>query len=182
LKDHGKTWEAVYERAHGPGFRWVHDSFGSNYRLTEPQAAIGRVQLRKLAAWTAARTANAAVLLEGLADLPVARVPAPPPDVVHAWYRFHFYLRPERLREGWSRDRVLQALQAEGAPCFAGSCSEIYLERAFDGTPHRPVARLPAARELGETSLVLLVHPTLGRPHMERIRDAVRKVLRAASR
>jgi hypothetical protein len=182
LKDHGKTWEAVYERSHGPGFRWVHDSFGSNYRLTEPQSAIGRVQLRKLSGWTVARTANACALAEGLADLPVARVPMPSPGVQHAWYKFHFYLRPERLREGWTRDRVLQALQAEGAPCFAGSCSEIYLERAFDATPFRPAARLPAARELGESSLVLLVHPTLGRPHMERIRDAVRKVLVAASR
>jgi len=182
LKDHGKSWEAVYERPHGPGFRWVHDSFGGNYRLTEPQAAIGRMQLAKLEHWVERRGVNAALLAKGLQDLPVVRVPQPPAGLQHAWYKFHFYLNPERLRPDWTRDRVLEAIQAEGAPCFAGSCSEVYLERAFDTTPFRPAERLPVARELGETSLVLLVHPTLERRHMERICDAARKVLVAASR
>ena len=44
FKDHGKSWEAVYERDHPPGFRWVHDSFGTNWRMTEMQAAIGRIR------------------------------------------------------------------------------------------------------------------------------------------
>jgi dTDP-4-amino-4,6-dideoxygalactose transaminase len=182
LKDHGKTWEAVYERAHGPGFRWVHDHFGSNYRLTEPQAAIGRVQLTKLERWVQTRGANAALLAAGLADVRLVRISMPPADVQHAWYKFHLFLRPELLGPGWTRDRVLESIQAEGVPCFAGSCSEVYLERAFDGTPFRPAERLPVARELGETSLVLLVHPTLEPPHLERICDAARRVLIAASR
>ena len=50
LKDHGKNLEAVHERAHSPGFRWVHDSFGSNWRMLEVQAAIGRISW---AAWPA---------------------------------------------------------------------------------------------------------------------------------
>lgn len=182
LKDHGKSLEAVYERTHGPGFRWVHDAFGSNYRLTESQAAIGRAQLRKLEDWVAQRTVNASLLAAGLQDLPLVRIPRLPADVQHAWYKFHFFLRPERLKPGWTRERVLEAIQAEGVPCFAGSCSEIYLEHAFDETSFRPAKRLPVARELGETSLVLLVHPTLGSRHMERIRDAARKVLLAAGR
>ena len=46
-------------------------------------------------------------------------------------------------------------------PCYQGSCSEVYLEKAFDNTGWRPAQRLPVARQLGETSLMLLVHPTL---------------------
>ena len=50
LKDHGKSYDAVYHREHAPGFRWLHESFGTNWRLTEIQSAIGRLQLRKLPA------------------------------------------------------------------------------------------------------------------------------------
>ena len=180
-KDHGKDWDAAHAVARVPLFRWVHHSFGSNYRLTEPQAAIGRRQLAKLDEWHRIRTAHAAIYLRELAALPGIRVPAPPAHVEHAWYKFYFFLRPERLRPGWTRDRVLEAICAEGIPCYAGSCSEIYLERAFDGLDARPATRLPVARELGETSLMLLVHPTLETRQVELVAAAVRKVVEAVT-
>src|SRR3546814_8980319 len=69
FKDHGKSWDAVYERAHPPGFRWLHESIGTNWRMLEMQAAIGRIQLRRMAEWTRARTANATILQIGRAHV-----------------------------------------------------------------------------------------------------------------
>lgn len=181
-KDHGKSWEAVYERAHPPGFRWVHESFGSNWRMLEMQAAIGRIQLRRMADWTARRTVNALRLKAVCEDFVSVRVPRTPPDVVHAWYKFYAFVRPEQLAEGWSRDRIIEAINAQGVPCYHGSCSEIYLEKAFDNTPWRPKERLPVARELGETSLMLLVHPTLTDAEVQKTCEVLKKVLEQATR
>jgi dTDP-4-amino-4,6-dideoxygalactose transaminase len=91
-------------------------------------------------------------------------------------------VRPEHLQGGWSRDRIVQAVLAEGVPLYHGSCSEIYLERAFDGTGLRPATRLPNARALGETSLMFLAHPTLSEGEVDRTCAAIAKVMAQASR
>ena len=181
-KDHGKSYEAVYEREHPPGFRWVHESFGSNWRMLEVQAAIGRVQLRKLPEWTALRRRHAARLEEALRPLPALRVPRVPEHLGHAYYRLYAYVRPEALASGWSRQRIVDEVVAAGVPCFSGSCSEIYLERAFRDAGLGPDARLPVARELGETSIALLVHPTLDEAAIERTAEVVAEVVGRATR
>ena len=178
-KDHGKCYDAVYNRPHPPGFRWLHESFGTNWRLTEMQSAIGRVQLRKLAEWTRKRQRNAAILTEGFPRVPALRLTCPPDTVGHAYYKYYAFVRPERLKNGWARDRVMNAVNAEGIPCFSGSCSEIYLEKAFDGM--RPAGRFPIARELGESSLMFLVHPTLSEADMFDTCAAVAKVFAEAA-
>jgi dTDP-4-amino-4,6-dideoxygalactose transaminase len=180
-KDHGKTMEAVYRRQHDPGYRWLHDRFGSNWRMTEMQAAIGRLQLRKLAAWSAARARNAQILIDALSRLSALRVPIPPPHSRHAWYKFHCYVRPNRLRSDWNRERVMCEISARGITCLSGSCSELYLEAAFSNHATRPATRLPIARDLGETSLTFLVHPTLTADDMHRICDVVKSVVNEAS-
>ena len=180
FKDHGKSFEAVYKRDHAPGFRWLHDSFGTNWRMTEVQAAIGRVQLRKLPEWCERRRANAQVLIDALTTAAGLRVPQPAPHSRHAYYRFYAYVRAERLRSSWSRDRIVSEVSAKGVPCFSGSCSEIYREKAFLETGFGPRAGLPVARELGETSVALLVHPTLDATHMSQAADVVRGVLAQA--
>ena len=247
-KDHGKSWAAVYEREHPPGFRWLHEGFGTNWRMLELQAVIGRIQLGRMADWTARRTAHAAALRAALAPFAgpggVVRVPWPDPslrggaadaaiqggasltaatgsprfarddgvlappahqasagvspspswrgaagDVAiqndgeatrHAGYKFYAYVRPENLAPGWSRDRVVAEIEALGVPCYQGSCSEVYLEKAFDGTPWRPAGRLPVARALGETSLMLLIHPTLTTAEIGRTCAAIAQVLARA--
>jgi len=182
FKDHGKSYDAVYRREHPPGFRWLHESFGTNWRMTEMQAAIGRAQLAKLPASIEARRRNARSLAAGLRDAPGLRVPEPPAHAHHAFYKFYAFLDLERLKPDWTRDRVMVEVASRGVPCFSGSCSEIYLERAFDADGLRPAERLPVARTLGETSLMLLVHPTLGESHMGRACDVVTDVLRQATR
>lgn len=161
FKDHGKSWEAIYEREHAPGFRWLHESFGTNWRMMEVQGAIGRIQLARMAEWTEARQANAKLIWSTASKLTGLRVPLIPADFGHAAYKCYVFVEPALLKSDWSRDRILNEVNARGVPCFSGSCSEVYLEKAFDGTGWRPEQRLPVARELGETSLMFLVHPTL---------------------
>lgn len=160
-KDHGKSYEAVYEREHAPGFRWLHESFGTNWRMTEMQAVIGRIQLKRMPQWQAQRLANAEAIWAAARQCPALRVPAVPEGSVHAAYKCYVFVKPELLQADWDRDRILAEIAARGVPSFSGSCSEVYLEKAFDGTDYRPAEPLPVARELGETSLMFLVHPTL---------------------
>jgi dTDP-4-amino-4,6-dideoxygalactose transaminase len=181
FKDHGKSYDAVYKRPHPPGYRWLHESFGTNWRLTEMQSAMGRILLRRLPQSIQSRRALASLLTERFCRIPALRVTIPPADTIHSYYKYYVFLRSERLREDWSRQRVIEAIHAEGVPCFSGSCSEIYLERAFPEAL-RPPERLPVARELGETALMFLVHPTLSESDMQDTADAVEKVLACATR
>lgn len=194
-KDHGKSYAAVYERDHPPGFRWLHESIGTNGRMTEMQAAIGRLQLRYMADWSAARTANALAIREALLPLAgesgVVRVPelgcsACPAfgcdtcSCVHAYYKYYAFIRPENLANGWSRDRIVTEVNSCGVLCYTGSCSEVYLERVFDNTGFRPKQRLPVAKELGETSLMFLVHPTLTPAEIKDTCNVIHEVLEKA--
>ena len=182
FKDHGKSWEAVYEREHPPGFRWVHESFGTNWRLTEIQSAIGRIQLRRLAEWSAARRSNAEALAETCRPYASIRVPSVPTHVDHAYYRLFLFVRPEKLGPGWSRDRMVEAIKAKGIPCYPeGICPEIYREAAFVGTGYRPAERLPNARTLGETSLTFLVHPTITEAQMKAVCEGLGAVVEEAT-
>jgi dTDP-4-amino-4,6-dideoxygalactose transaminase len=182
FKDHGKNFDAVYKRQHPPGFRWLHESFGTNWRLTEMQSAIGRIQLRRLEGWVDSRRRHAFVLNEAFGAIPALRLTLPSEEIFHSYYKYYVFVRPDRLRDGWDRDRIMNAIAAEGIPCFSGSCSEIYLEKAFIGAGFGPVERLPVAKELGETSLMFLVHPTLSNDDMHDTVRAVEKVMIAASR
>ncbi|SFO80037.1 DegT/DnrJ/EryC1/StrS family aminotransferase [Pseudomonas borbori] len=180
IKDHGKSWEAVYERQHAPGFRWLHESFGTNWRMMEVQAVIGRIQLQRMPVWQAKRLANAERIWSSARALAGLRVPAVPADVTHAAYKCYVFVEPASLKAGWDRDRILNEISARGVPCFSGSCSEVYLEKAFDDTGWRPVECLPVAKELGETSLMFLVHPTLTEAEIERTCDVLAQVMREA--
>lgn len=183
FKDHGKSWEAVYERNHPSGFRWLHESFGTNWRMLEMQAAIGRIQIRHLPDWTAARTRNAERIAETARRYPGAiRVPMPRAQDTHAYYRLYAYVRPEGLNAGWDRDRIVAEVTARGIPLFQGICSEVYLEKAFSGTDLAPPERLPVARELGETSLMFLTHPTLTDSDLDRVCATLDEVMRDAAR
>lgn len=180
-KDIGRSYDAVFHRQHPPGFRWITESFGTNWRLTEMQSAIGRIQLRKLADWTARRRAHAARLAEGLAGLPALRVPVPSVDVGHAYYKFYAFVKPSLLAAGWNRDRIMEAINAQGIPCTVGSCSEIYREKAFTDRGWGLSERLPVARELGETSLMFMLHPTLPDAAMDATAAVVRDVMSQAT-
>ncbi|WLP95232.1 DegT/DnrJ/EryC1/StrS aminotransferase family protein [Psychrobacter sp. M13] len=183
-KDHGKSYAAVYETEHPPGYRWLHESFGTNWRMTEMQAVIGRIQLTRMADWTAKRTANAQAILDECDNwqaqgyLSVPRLENMPAfaDCTHGYYKLYVYVQPDNLPEGWSRDRIIAEINESSVPCFSGSASEVYLEKAFDNTGLRPETRLPVAKQLGETSLMFLVHPTLTTAEIEQTVSAIHSV------
>lgn len=181
-KDHGKSFDSVFMREHPPGFRWHHESFGTNWRLTEMQSAIGRIQLRRMPEWHAFRRKNAEAIRSTARLCEALRVPDVPDYVEHAWYKCYLFLRSECLRPEWDRDRVLEEINKLGVPCFSGSCSEVYLEKAFDKNGARPANRLPVARELGDTSLMFLVHPSLTDSEIEKTCGVLCEVMIRATR
>jgi dTDP-4-amino-4,6-dideoxygalactose transaminase len=193
-KDHGKSFEAVYERDHPPGFRWLHESFGTNWRMLEVQAVIGRIQLRQMSAWTAKRASNAQTILEACRSHSVVSVPnffcnktacelecSENKGCAHAYYKCYVNVVPNYLADGWSRDRIVETINELGVPCYQGTCSEVYLEKAFDRTGWRPLHGLPNARQLGETSMLFLVHPTLTASEIEKTCWVLQQVLTSAS-
>jgi dTDP-4-amino-4,6-dideoxygalactose transaminase len=201
FKDHGKSYAAVYEKQHPPGFRWVHESFGSNWRMIEMQAVIGRIQLRRMSEWTKLRTHNANALYAALKPFSSEGGPIRLPnfgcspnciegstgakvcsmECAHAYYKYYAYVRPQNLADGWNRDRIIEAINQRGIPCYQGSCSEVYLEKAFDGTGWRPSIPLNDTKELGDTSLMFLVHPTLTSQEMHDSACVINEVLTEAS-
>jgi dTDP-4-amino-4,6-dideoxygalactose transaminase len=201
FKDHGKSFAAVYEKQHPPGFRWLHESFGTNWRMIEMQAVIGRIQLRRMSEWTKIRTHNSSMLYAALKPFSKVGGPIRLPNFgcsptciegatasqlcgmacVHANYKYYAYVCPQNLAHGWSRDRIIEAINRMGIPCYQGSCSEVYLEKAFGGTGWQPSTSLPNAKELGDTSLMFLVHPTLTNQEMQVATCVIGKILTEAS-
>jgi dTDP-4-amino-4,6-dideoxygalactose transaminase len=180
FKDHGKSYDAVYNRQHPPGFRWVHESFGTNWRLTEMQSALGRVLLRKLSEHISVRQKYASILNSRLAPVLGIRRTLPAAEIAHSYYKFYVFIELSRIKSDWDKERIIAAINAEGVPCFSGSCSEIYLEKAFP-PELRPASRLPVARELGETALMFMVHPTLSEADINDTATAIEKVFAVCS-
>lgn len=180
-KDHGKSYAAVYETEHPPGYRWLHESFGTNWRMLEMQAVIGRIQLKRMPEWTAKRTIHAHTILEacskwkakGYLSVPTLEHMPEFIDCKHAYYKLYVYVQPENLPDDWSRDRIIEAINDLKVSCYSGSASEVYLEKAFADTGLRPATRLPIAQQLGETSLMFLVHPTLTSVEIEKTLQAI---------
>lgn len=176
-KDHGKSFDAIYNREHSLGFRWIHESFGTNWRMTEMQAAIGRIQLTRMQDWTAIRQRNGKAIDSCVSDLKVIRCVEVPQYNEHAEYKHYLFINRKYLANGWTRDRIIDEILQRGVPIYHGTCPEIYLEKAFDNTGWRPRVRLTNAKELGETSLMLLVHPTLTECEVLKMTKIVRKVI-----
>ncbi len=177
-KDHGKNYDSIYNKQHPSGFRWLHDSFGTNWRMMEMQAVIGRIQLQLMSEWTTQRNVNLEKIYNALADSEYFTVHQPSKDYIHAAYKCYVQVNSQSLPDGWSRDRIMTEINALGVPCFSGSCSEVYLEHAFDNTVWRPQERLKNAKRLGEESLMFLVHPNLTTANLNKTITAIRDVIK----
>lgn len=180
LKDHGKGFDVTHRTDHPPGFRWLHERFGTNARMTEVQAAVGRTCLQKLPKWLNERAHNAEQILSGLEGSPALRIERPPANFTHAYYKLYVYVKPEALKADWSRDRIMNEISSRGIYCYSGSCSEIYRERAFKGTPYAPEQPLAIAKELGDTSLMFLVHPGLSSNYIQATIEITNSVCESA--
>jgi dTDP-4-amino-4,6-dideoxygalactose transaminase len=182
FKDHGKSWAAIYEKQHPPGFRWLHESFGTNWRMLEMQAAVGLKQLEKMPIWTEKRNKYSQQIFDTAMGFSALRVPQVPIHIEHAFYKCYVFVEPDKLNTGWNRDRIIAELNTLDVPCFSGSCSEVYKEKAFDNTGYRPKETLSNAVELGATSLMFLVHPTLKQAEINKCCNALAQVMESASK
>ena len=180
LKDHGKTIEKVKYTKHPFGYRWLHDHFGSNYRLTEMQSALGKYQLTKLSEWLKIRNRNASVFADKFKNISCARIALPSSNLRHAWYKFNFFIKINNLKTDWDRDRIIQEIIKSGFPASQGGCSEIYLEKCFKDANLSPIKRLTNAKELGETCIQLLVHPTIDENIINEYANSVKNILNNA--
>ena len=182
-KDHGKSYEAVYEqkKSSGSGFKWLHESFGSNFRMTEIQAVIGRIQLKKIENWNHKRLQNLNKIWDISRDFKSLHVPDIPNYIVHAAYKCYIFVKSDELNDNWNRDRIMTTINDLGVPCNSGACSEVYLEKAFDNSIFRPKERLTNARKLGEASLVFMVHPSLTKKEIQKTCNVIKSVMQLAS-
>ena len=175
FKDHGKNRDKMRQPNPSPGqFRWVHDMVGTNWRLPGTLAAIGLTQLAKLDEWRGARSRNAQIYVDALRQVPGLRVPLPAEGARHAFYKLYFYLDRPPEAAGALRTRILERATEQGLRVFSGSCSEIYREKAFADLP-QPDCRV--AHELGETSLMVEVHPTLRPDLLERRAERLAQII-----
>jgi dTDP-4-amino-4,6-dideoxygalactose transaminase len=174
-KDHGKSWKAVYKKDHPPGFRWFHEDFGTNWRMTEMQAVLGRIQLKKLESWVEKRRENALFLNTSLKDIEGFRLTIPGSHIYHSYYKYFLFVNEEKFKKGWDRHRLMMEILKKDIHCMSGGvCPEVYLEKAFEKHGIRPEKRLENAKKLGETSLMFLVHPTLTLENMESAASVVK--------
>ena len=180
FKDHGKSFTKMKEKNNKSGYRYIHDNLGSNFRLTEMQSAIGRIQIKKLDLWTQKRRENALFLQNSLSQCKLIRIPLPGKEIIHAWYKFNCFINKEFLKEDWSRDKIIKAINEKGYPAFQGGCSELYLEKCFNKKSTNPFNNLLVAKELGETNLTFLVHPTINKIVMSNYALNIREVLNLA--
>ncbi len=184
-KDHGKSLTRANDPAFagaGTSYRWLVDSFGSNWRMDEMSAAVGRVGLRALPQWHEARTKNAHRLADGLEETRGLLLPMPREGTIHAFYRLYARVVPEDLTPGWTRDLITAAIVAEGVPVQYGSCAELYREEAFVRAGLGPAERFAGASFVHETSVAFFVHPTLGDGDIDDTIAAVRRVMAVAAR
>ena len=179
-KDHGKDYDSIFPQSKTSGFQWVHHTFGTNWRLTEIQAAIGRKQLEKLPHWLSRRKCNAQALISGLSGISGLRVYEPPKYMEHAYYRCYAFVETGKLKPDWNKGRIIESINAKGVLCFEGGCSEIYREKAFVDAGLTPKTRLPAGKKLGEEAMCFLVHPTLTEKDMEVVCNTIHEVMAVA--
>ena len=186
FKDHGRDFDAVFGRQGGTGFKWMVNSFGTNYRMTEMQAVIGRIMLKRLDGMVRARRENAGMLGRAFGGMPGLEVTVPPKECYHAYYKYYVKADLKVLKPGWTRNAILKELALRGIPCGIGACPEIYREKAFrlyrKKLSYPSQERLPVAKNWGEVSLMFHVHPTLKKESVEYVIDSMRTVLKKARR
>ena len=182
FKDHGKSFSKLQEKNLSVEYQFVHDNLGSNFRITEMQSAIGRIQLKKLKSWREIRTKNAKTLTEILSSNDLVHIPLPNKELIHAWYKFNCFININFLKDDWNREKIIRAIRSKSLPAFQGSCSELYLEKCFSKSSNKVNSILPNAHKLGETNLTFLLHPTINDNEMIFYAENINNILKEASK
>jgi dTDP-4-amino-4,6-dideoxygalactose transaminase len=171
LKDHGKNYQRVFDKKHKTGFRWLHDDLGSNYRMTEMQAVIGREQLKSLDQQIKKRNIIANLYLNGLKNFyqndiikkpdfkcetcPLKQTVKKCNKCKHVFYRLNLFVNQKKINQ----TKLIEKINKNKIECNMGSCPEIYREKIFKKLKLYPKKRLQNAKLLGETSIMFPINP-----------------------
>ena len=182
LKDHGKNYKSVFYKKHKTGFKWLHDDLGSNYRMTEIQAVIGREQLKSLDEQIKKRNLIANLYLRGLKDYYSKYDILKKPDFkfqsytlkknlkkcnqyMHAFYRLNFFINNNKIKQ----NKLIQQLNKQKIDCGVGACPEIYREKIFKKLKIKN-KKLKNAKLLGDTSITFPINPNR---NLDKIREEI---------
>jgi dTDP-4-amino-4,6-dideoxygalactose transaminase len=154
-------------RNQGMERQYENEVVGFNNRMTDIHAAIGRVQLTKVDAWTATRQANAAYLSANLAGV------TPPPVADEAVHVYHQYT----IRVSDDRDGLAKALREE----YQIGSGMFYPIPNHRLAPFRAPVELPETERAAAECLSLPVHPSLSADDLERIVTAVNTLAAAGA-
>ena len=114
-----------------------------------------------------------------LREVEGVRVAVPDEFAYHACYKHYCFIDPQSLRSDWDRNRIVAEVNSRGVPCFSGSCPEIYREKAFTDL-YGETPRLEVARELGDTSVMMNVHPGISTQQSAHFAATVKEVMQLA--
>lgn len=180
-KDIGRSYDAVFNRNHPEGFKWLTESTGSNYRMTEFQAAIGLRQLSKLDAWIDRRNSIATSMISIMKQFKFIEAPVVPEGYKNAFYRLYVKVNPQfvlsKNKTQNLRDFMIKEFNTNGVPCFVGSCAEIYLEKLFQQGGFYPPNRYQNARNFSDNACCFLVHPTINDEQLKDISIRMQETL-----
>ena len=163
-------------RNHGMRGRYDYAMPGYNYRLTDLQAALAVVQLRKLPTITTGRSHNAGLLSDGLAGIPGLILPITPPDRVHAWHQYTVQVTADARMD---RDQLRKYLDTAGIDSMAYYPRLVHDYPCYRDHPQVSVDETPRADNAVRKVLSLPVHPALGRDDIDRIVSCVRDAMAA---
>jgi len=172
LKDHGKNYMSCFFKKHKTGFKWLHDNLGSNHRMTEIQAYLGREQLKTLDKNINIRNLIANLYLDGLKNYyqkfdvlikpnfkcqscPLKKNIENCNKCVHSFYRLNLFVNKKKINQ----IKLVELLNKKMIDCSIGACPEIYREKIFKKYKLSPKKRLSNAKLLGETSIVFPINP-----------------------
>ena len=190
LKDHGKNYKSVFNKKHNNQFKWLHDDLGSNYRMTEMQAVIGREQLKSLDKQIKRRNLIANLYLNGLKDYYLKFDILKKPrfkyqtyhlkknskknnQYFHAFYRLNLFINRNKINQ----KKLIEQLNKSKINCGVGSCPEIYREKIFKKLKFYPKKRLSNAKLLGETSLMFQINPYKSSTKVKLEINTIKKIL-----
>jgi dTDP-4-amino-4,6-dideoxygalactose transaminase len=190
LKEHGKNYNKVFHKKHKTGFRWLHDEIGSNYRMIELQAAIGREQLKSLDKQIKKRNFIANFYLKKFSDYyqkynmlrkpdfkcqscPVKQNSKKCNKCVHAFYRLNLFINKNKIEQ----IKFIELLNKKKINCNVGSCPEIYREKIFSKLNLYQKKRLTNAKLLGKTSIVFPINPNRDLTKIKSEINSIKKIL-----
>ena len=190
LKDHGKNYKTLFHKKHKIGFKWLHEDLGSNYRMTEIQAGIGREQLKLLDSQIKKRNSIAKLYLNGLRDYFYKYKILKKPDFkcktcplkesenscnkcTHAFYRLNLFINKDKVKQS----ELIRKINKKGISCGVGACPEIYKEKIFKKLKLYPKKRLVNAKLLGNTSIVFPINPHNSKINVKREISVIKKII-----